>query len=185
MSQRALLLAVRDVIKTLTINGSNPTQQFCEVCFDGSPPPSCGAYFIAVHPGEWRNKNESGTCLDEVYGIDVTVTVRATVQPRDRMGPNVLAGSGGQALDKILETLRAGISGSNAVVSNANTTIGGSASGFMEPPWFQSADTPQPRGPDWFSTENESDQNIIPPCGLSQTLHFAGANRVQDIVSQT
>lgn len=189
MSQRALLLATRDTIKLLTINGSNPTQQFCEVNFDGSPPPTCGAYFIAVHPGSWENANEAGTCLDEKYGIDLTVTVRATVQPRDRLGPNVLAGAGGQALDKILELLRAGVSGNYALLALANNgqpySIGGSASGFIEPLWFKSADTPQPRGPDWFLADDDIDQTVLPPTGISQTLHFGEANRVQDIASQT
>lgn len=196
------LTVTRGVLNTTAAahsSGANITtpglfpQNYCEVQFDGAPPPTCGMYFIAVHAAGWENRNENGTCLDEFYGVDVTVTVRATVQPKDRLGPNLLAGPGGQCLDVILEGLRAFVSGNYTLMTLANTGAaysigdGVTASGFKTPLWFKNGDIPQEQGPAWFSAEGDTlEDSLTPaPTGLSQTLHFGESNRVQDIAGQT
>ncbi len=191
MSQRALLLSCRDVLqasKTASppaLVGLGLPQAQCDVLFDGQPPPGCGELFVALHPGEWTTEDIEG--LNEVFGLDITVTVRVGVLPRDRMAPtSILASLAGESLDQQLEAIRALLhldSVRDQWLNQANTYIGGTANGFVEPPRFRGGDRPQACGPDWFGTDWDG-QGPLPPVGISQTLHFGGARRLQRIESE-
>lgn len=184
MSQRALLLAVRDVLRQAPPQGLGLTALECEVMFDGEPPPSCGERFCAVHPGEWQGEDIEG--LKERYGVELTFTVRAGRQPKDRMGVNLLVGPAGKSLDDLLEAARALLHldrFADQVITKANATIGSAASGFVEPPRFRNGGRPEPKGPDWFSAESDS-PGLLPPVGLAQTLTLGGAVRVQSIETE-
>jgi len=181
VSQRALLLAVRDHLRQEL---SLATGQ-CEVQFDGQPPPVCSELFVAVHPGDWANEPVEG--LLEVYGVEVTVTIRVARVPQHALGPNALVGPSGESLDNWLEKIRAVLhldKGVYPVLTKANALIGSGENGFIEPLRFQSGGRPQPRGPDWFSADTDLSSRL-PPVGLSQTLIFGGARRVQVIEEQS
>lgn len=184
MSQRALLVAVRNVLREPTPQGLGLAKAQCEVMFDGQPPPNCGELFVAVHPGDWQATDVEG--MDERYGFDITVTVRVGKVPRDEMGLNALVGPTGKSLDDWLEKIRALLHLDNQadqVLSSANTLIGAGANGFVEPPRFRGCSRPEPRGADWFGAEAHSHAEK-PPVGLSQTLAFGGARHVQRIESE-
>lgn len=178
MSQRALLIAVRDHLKDEVVGlGLAGTQ--CEVQFDGQPPPMCGELFVAVHASDWScSENES---LEEVYGVNVTVTIRVAKVPLDRMGPNALVGPAGKSLDDWLEKIRVSLHSNYDVMSRANTAITTAANGFVEPLRFRGAGRPEPKAPDWFSSEDSASVAV----GLAQTLRFGDAKRVQTIESMT
>lgn len=184
MSQRALLTAVRNVLREAAPNGLGLPKAQCEIMFDGQPPPNCGELFAAVHPAEWSAEDMEG--LSEVYGFDITFTVRVGKVPRDEMGPNALVGPTGQSLDDWLEKTRALMhldSVQDQILNAANKIIGSGASGFVEPPRFRGGSRPEPRGPDWFGADAHT-HGATPPVGLSQTLMFGGARRVQRIESE-
>lgn len=184
MSQRALLLAVRNVLRLQPPAGLGLANGQCEVMFDGQPPPNCGELFAAVHPGDWQATDVEG--IDERYGFDITVTVRVGKVPRDEIGLNALVGPTGKSLDDWLEKIRALLHLDNQadqVLSSANMIIGAGANGFVEPPRFRGASLPEPRGPEWFLAEAHS-HGPMPPVGLSQTLTFGGARRVQRMESE-
>lgn len=184
MSQLALLKAVRDVLRGATPQGLGLPNAQCEVMFDGQPPPVCGELFVAVHPGEWSAEDIEG--FNEVLGVNITVTVRVGKVPRDEMGLNALIGPAGKSLDGYLEQIRALLhldSWADQVLNKANTTIGASANGFVEPPRFRGCGLPEPKGPDWFSAEYNG-HGPTPPVGLAQTITLGGARRVQRIESE-
>lgn len=192
MSQYALLLACRDVLRAPlnqtppTLSGLGFAAAQCDVLFDGQPPPNCGELFVAIHPGEWIAEDIEG--LKERLDVEITVTVRMAVLPRDRQSTvSVLAGAGGKALDQQLEAIRALLhldSVQDQWLNRANTQyIGAGANGFVEPPRFRGCSRPEPCGPDWFSADSDTQQRL-PPVGLRQTLRFGGALRVQRIESE-
>lgn len=184
MSQRALLLAIRDTLRQAAPNGLGLANAECEVMFDGEPPPACGERFVAIHPGAWTGNDIEG--LDELFDAELTFTIRAAKVPRDRLGINLLVGPTGKSLDELLEAARALLhldSFADQVISKANTTIGIAANGFVEPPRFRHASRPEAKGPAWFSAEAHG-HGAQPPMGIAQTITLGGARRVQRIESE-
>lgn len=183
MSQRALLLAVRDVLRQAAPSGLALANAECEVMFDGQPPPACGERFVAVHPGRWSGEDIEG--LSEVYDVSLTFTIRAAKVPRDRLGINLLVGPTGKSLDELLEAARALLhldSWADQVITKANTTIGVNANGFVEPPRFRDGGQPEPKGPEWFCAESGHGGDT--PMAIVQTITLGGAKRVQRIESE-
>lgn len=191
MSQRALLLACQDILQAApnqtppALSGLGLPAAQCGVMFDEQPPPGCGELFVSIHPGDWSADDVEG--LKESYDLEITVTVRMAVIPRDRQSNVcVLASLGGKTLDAQLEAIRALLhldSVQDQWLNRANFYIGGSASGFVEPPRFRGCSRPKPCGPDWFSADSDGKERL-PPVGLAQTLKFAGAVRLQRIETE-
>lgn len=178
MSMRALLLAVRDRLRASAPGGLAYESAQCEVGFDGMPHPRAGQVFVAVHPGSVSN--EADTHLAERYTVYVTLTMRAGHLPQDREGSQLmaLASTGLYARAEAIRTL---LHMNEAVRSDANTTIGVGDNGFTETIRYQSMDSPQLKGPDWFGAEDPSDG----PVGLAIQLTFGGAMRYQVIEEQS
>lgn len=193
---RALLLAVRDRLKQgLADGGLAYTAAECEVMFDGQPPPRCGELFVAIHEGYWLPgpPDEDDGSLTELCGVDVTVTVRTGKVPFDRLGTDAYCGPAGQSLEErcraIIAKLHkdpgpraAGNPAHYPVLATANATIGAGENGFIEPLVFIKPGKVTPRGPAWFSSDLPDGQA---PSGLSLTLHFGGAKRVQVVEEQS
>lgn len=182
MSQRALLLAVRDHLR----KEFQWSELECAITYDGQPHPMCGDFFVAVYAGVWTSARIEGR--DDTFGVQVTVSRRVTAWPADRVDVP-LAGPDGEALDKLLDSIAAklhgdppaaGSSSHYPVLALANATIGSAANGFVEPLWLLDGGRPEPKGADWFHADPERDV-----CGLAQTLTLGGARRVQTAESQT
>jgi hypothetical protein len=173
-------LAVRDWLRRPTTEGGcGLSDTECDLSFDGSPPPVCGERFVAVHAGSWVGSGNRN-CLEEVYGVQVTVTVRMGRAPRDRIG-NLLVGPEGEALDRTLEAVRASLHAdprSEWVRQRANEIIGVADNGFVETLAFLGGGQPQAKGPEWFGAVVGEDQGPM-PVGIAQTLTFGRAKRVQ------
>lgn len=195
MSQRALLLSVRNRLRDTVANGGLAyANAECEVMFDGQPPPNAPERFIAVHAGTWTARGDTEG-LDETYGIMVTVTVRTAKSPIDKTAPNLLVGSTGGQLDVLLEAIRAKLhkdpgprsstdTSQYPVLAVANTTIGASDNGFVEPLVFTDGGQPEAKGPDWFHADSDNWSGSIRHVGIAQTLTFGGARRIQVIEEQ-
>jgi hypothetical protein len=158
---------------------------------EGMPPPACGELFVAVHAGAW-GPYPGGTSegIDETIGVRVTVTVRTGKTAKDRLGQNVWAGPAGSSLDETCRKVLVAVHLDAFLLAtfyreNANATIntdfpGIPRSGFATALEFEDGGTPTRRGPYWFSAEGNDD----PPAGLSQTMTFGRARRVQNLQGQ-
>lgn len=193
MSMLALLTAVRDQIREPTTTSPAPglgvPSAECQVMFDGMPMVSqAWDYFVAVHEASWTSIDIEG--FEEVYAVDVTVTIRVTKVPMSNFGPYGLIGPDmaasllgkTEAIRALLHMDRNGypvLHRANAIINNPNPE-----NGFVEPLRFLSADKAEVRGVEWFSTEIDSKTRTA-PVGLSKTLHFGHAKRIQVIENQT
>lgn len=182
MSQRTLTVAVRNQIRTTLVLGDSSL--LCEVMFDGQPPPACGEWFYAVHPGDWTGQSQDAD-LEEMIGVMVTVTRRLGYAPHDRYGPEVWA-KAIDGLDVQLRKIVVAIHHSHVVRAAANTLMGSDTEtegqfGFTEPLRFLSGGRPEPKGPEWFSADATSGGKYA-NAGVAQTLTFGLAKRCQDIV---
>lgn len=169
----ALLLAVRDSLKT----SLSYTEAQCEVGWDGRPHPKAGQVFVAVHPGGIREEYVEGRA--DVYNLTVTLSMRIGQLPVDRVGKSlvVLATTG---LYDRAHAIAACLHRNTTVMSDANTTIGGSANGFCEALRFLSMSIPQQQGPEWWWAEDDAN----PPVGLSIAIEFGECRRFQTYESQ-
>lgn len=136
---------------------------------------------MAVHSLGARNQDEGAHCLDEVYEVGVTVTVRAAKMPTDKHGTRVVALATTGLLARA-EAIRALLHMDYTTINTANTTIGAGENGFVEPLKFRSVSAPQRKGPDWFSAEG---QTSLAALGWAVEMTFAGVRRVQVIEEQS
>lgn len=180
MSQAALAQAVTTYLRTALMLDANS----CEFGLDGQPPPACGETFVRVWPGRWAGIDCEG--LGETFGVNVTVTRRVSFAPTDRVGTEawlkVITG-----LEATLRTILVKMHldvGGDAILNAANTILGASVNGFVEPLRFRDGGFPEPKGPDWFNAVNPEGGRWA-NAGLVQTLVFDGATRYQTIASMT
>lgn len=178
MSQGILCTAVVTRLQSVLSLSSTSV----EFMFDGQPPPMCGEEFFAVWPGAWRPNDIEG--LDEEFGVNVTLTRRARFAPKDRRATEIWTKLT-TGMDARLRQIIAAIhldKGSDAILNAANTLLGGSVNGFVEPLKFRDGGRPEIKGPDWFSADNEGGGGLM-NAGVAQTLMFGGARRIQTIES--
>ena len=170
----ALLSAVKT---TLVGFQSTWTTLVCDVGIGPEPAPACGELFIRIYPGNWSviGKDE-GADLDEVYGVNICVTRRLNYSPLDRTGTEVLI-KATTGLEDVCALIRTYLHYNYTLMNAVNTALGGSVNGFIEPLRFRDGGIPIVRGADWFSAEDET------LAGLSQTLIFGGARRLQTVES--
>lgn len=173
MSQRALLLATREVLR----GRLGLSQEECEVTVDGQPLPVAGEWFYAVHPGSWTNSSDLN--LSEEYGVLVTVSVRIGMVPWDRVGQELLA----RVWDGLVaqcEKVRATLHMNYTLMNDANTLIGQATewNRLIVPLMFLDGGRAQRRSGDWFSARTRGGVS-----GLSQTLTFGRAVREQTLES--
>lgn len=175
MSLRALMLAAKSTLQTLNTWADTD----CDVGVGPEPAPVCGELFIRIHPGAWDClTSEAGGDLDESFGLQITVSRRLPYSPQDREGVEVLLKETDGLVEKAA-LIRKQVHMSYDLVNAANTILGVSVNGFVEPLRFRSASIPAVRSADWFSAEDDNHS------GLSTTLMFTGARRVQTLESMT
>ncbi len=179
--QDALEAAVVNVILASGAPGGGeyPVSQVKQM-FDGQPEPRAGNIFISVwHDG--RRASEMRTCLNEVFGVYVTLTIRCT-QPFDRWLLHR------QDLEKRLNTIRALIhrDSLNFFICRAAAALAGydgtgQPVGFREALAFDGFDPIEVQGPSWFSAEPDDARGV----GLSQRARFGKARRVQALATMS
>lgn len=206
MSQAALMMAARDRLQLLL----SLTRDSCDIGLDGKPKPACGELYVAVHPAGWSPGPDGGDVgIDEVFGIAVTITRRLNEAPGDRWGSEIWVKKD-TGIEPIARRVALELAGDTTgdittqsrylVLQAANEYIrvwgraGGLglppewegstewAGGFVDPLKFRDGGNPAPRGTDWFSAappSGELGEQI--EAGVSQTLTFGGARRLQMI----
>lgn len=175
----ALLFGVREAVRGNVALGYGVPQ--CEICFDGEPPPRCGAIFVAIHPG--RVSSESEENLDEYFQFFLTLTMRVTI-PIDRVGDQLLCNKLAKrnGFNGRVESLRAFLHKNWNVVQLANQQIseivqrGGNVYGFCESPCYKGVQQPHWVGGDWFKSMPDA-QDV----GIAAMLTFDRVRRIQPI----
>jgi hypothetical protein len=173
MSMNALVLGTVKFLRSA--EGLGLGSDSCDEQVDGAPPLVTGqGPYYAVMGTDWSNDDD--LALDELYGLEVTITVRASVAPKDRLGVAIL-----RDLRTYAERVRAKLHMSEGARIQWNLLIPDTDNKFVEPLKFTGASRHAIRGPDWFGAD-EGDTN--PPTGVSMTLSFGKARRVQVIEEQ-
>jgi hypothetical protein len=177
----ALLFAVKEAVS----RQYSYDERTCDVRADGSPPPSCGDYFLAVHQAGGRS--EMDNALDQYLGFDLTLTYRVTV-PLDRLADQELAnklarkqGPRGQpSLNARLDQVQTFMHMNWGVIQDANNYLVQWAKeevvvcGFAEPARYTTTETPRFESGAWLSADADADH-----VALVGVAHFDRARRLQ------
>lgn len=162
---------------TRTAKGSVPN---AGRTFDGEPPPGCGPLWISVWSGGDR-KSQSKTALDQVFGVSVTVTLRA-VLPLDNWV--VLRDRAERLHCLILAAIHRDCL-NNTILREASALLAadgtGQKVGFREALMFQGLERCQRVGPDWFSADVE--RSTPADAGVAQTANYHGAKLLQALAT--
>jgi hypothetical protein len=176
-SEKSLLLAVRDALRTAGSDAGRWTDDDCEVEPDDNLPAIAGDVYVAVIPGGWRpgpRHNTQSGVYDLVYSVDVCVARRIAHVPRDRRRDVFLHNVG--AIDELLDLVTATVDWSYTLMAAANALIlseTGTAEGFVEPLRFAGVDRrPRLASPEQFAAVANKQ-----PAGMLRTISFGGARR--------
>ncbi len=146
--------------------------------FDGKPPPGCGNVFVSVWYDGQRQQS-SRNCLDEIMGVYVTTTIRFS-QPADRWEKHR------DDLEKRNNAIRALVHKDTLdyrIIRAAQALAGyvqndpTHPQGWVEALCFDRFDAIQPAGPSWFRSDTPDSSEA----GISQTIRFGKARRIQDL----
>lgn len=180
--QAALYAAVIDALRT-KLGYSTAT---CGRGHLGQPPPRAGSVYAAVWGDGRRGNGDRRPNLDMVFGVNVTVTVRAE-QPFDRWDRHE------DELEARLNAVAAYVNAdaTDYRIANAANVLAGfrrsgdtsraSAApvGFCEGLAFEGFDPVREAGPDWFHADAQNPQAAERNLGFAQTARFGRARRVQ------
>lgn len=180
--QAALEAAVVSLLRSTTDGMGLPDSQ-CGRTFDANPPARCGPRYVSVWSDNQRESvGGSKTCLDEIFGLYVTVTIRLT-RPQDRWDDH------NDEMELLVNRIRVLVgkdTWDHRVVNAANTLMGRRLTdvagftlpvGFREALYYRGADPIQKVGPEWFSATLESGSRDV---GIAQRIGFYGARLTQD-----
>lgn len=179
MSAAALRQAVCRIIQEGL--GLNSTQ--CGLEDTARPSATCPApLYVSIHPGAWRSRRlDYG--LDEVFGVNVTVSYRGTQFQPDKWGDQILGADVSGGIESVSRKIITLIHCKAAPLAAANVIIGGSSTGFIIGEWLRLSGEQEPpadRQPGWWGGQ-VGKQNTNTYAGMSLTMHFDGARRVQSI----
>lgn len=178
MAQDVLMLAVRDHLRAnLGFAGLPP--EMIEVMADGRPDPRAGKWFLSIHEGYWRFDRETcqqGQGLAELIGVSATVSLKVGEAPFSRLGVEAVA-KASKGLFAVCRQVLLAIDDNELIRIAANEAIGIEvANGFTTPLWWEDTGPTAPQGPSWWMARGTGKGQ---PAGLSRTLNFGGALRLQ------
>ncbi len=171
MSLWAMMPAFRDITKKLMSLNANE----CEITPEGKPFPSSGDRFFAVHCSPFSGRSD--LTLDELFSVNLTISLKGTHIAYDRWGPELLARKT-TGLLWYAGLLSSKLHMNYEMMDLANSLIleFTTQNGYEVPLQFKNADVPTIRGGDWWLAEANE-----PRMGMSITLYFGDANRIQTI----
>jgi hypothetical protein len=173
--EEAVLQTIRSVAGGRRYSTDNSRRMF-----DAEPPPVCGDVFVSV----WHDLNrtsEMDTCLNEVFGVNVTITLRnrlpwdRQVELRDELEARANQIRAAVHVDCLM----------NSIQRQASALMGadgtGQRVGFRDRLMFQRLEGLQKVGPDWFKAE--LDRATAADAGLALTLRFHGLRLIQALLT--
>ena len=173
MSESALLRATRDRIR----EHADFTDRQVNVELDERAPATAGDLYIivtfgSVQPGP--NHHPAGSVIDWVYGVNVSIVMRAPKKPRDRTRELWVETSA--SLQTHMDAVMSRVDFQYPLLADANAYIlaeESSTFGFVEPLRFAGAGPIRQAPAEVFAGTGE------PAAAVIRTLQFAGARRVQ------
>lgn len=181
MSAAALRQAVVEIIRESLGLGSME----CDMEDTGRPSStSPAALYVSVHPGTWRSRHlDYG--LDEEFGVNITVNYRGSQFQPDKWGNKITSVSDG--IEAVARSIIPLIHCKADALVRANRIIGGNSSLFILGEYLRltgEQEPPSDRQPGWWGAA-VTKQNANSYAGMSTTMHFEGARRVQAISEMT
>jgi hypothetical protein len=168
----AINAVVAHLRSTLSLNDTD-----CDAQPEGQPPPNSGKIYYAVHQGDWKIHEEgSDNSLDEIYGVKVTITLRAGGVPTDRLDAEIYTQARLQAA-KVRSAIHVDYTLFNAI----NALLDAGEQPFNEPLRFRVIEGPTKKKPDWFYSDQKESKAVS---GVAITVVFSGLRRTQDISTQ-
>ncbi len=154
----------------------------CAIMPNGQPAPECGDVFIAVHQGPARQ--DMHNAKNDYFGFFVTVTMRVSDVPVDRIGDTRLAAelASQRGFNRRCEELANFLHMDWGVLQDANSYMVANnpraviIHGFCEPAVYRGMSEPQLVGGEWFWAVPEALD-----VGLKAQLRFDEARRLQTI----
>lgn len=199
-ARRSLTTAVRDFLRSSpTVGGLGLDTSLVEVMGDGSPAPSAGQWFYAVHQGPRSNQLLTGE--GSSFGVSITISAR-TEAPFDRIGTDqidVMSGLDDRGED-VWNAVFAGqwrgdgfgiMNRANAILQTAFP--GGTPYLWTEALYPSNMGVPEPIGPTWWNAEEDSYQamsragksigttGMARYCGFRMVISLTGAMRFQEL----
>jgi len=177
-SETALLLAVRNRLRSQVTAFTTDT---CQIEYDELAPATVGDLYVVVLPGGITPgpvHNRSGTVVDEIIGIDVSVIIRIPGYPRDRRREKFIDASA--SLNAHLADVRKQIDWSYTINDDALTLITAQTSSteeFIIPLRFAGIEA-RPR---LVPSEVFAAKPGETAAGLKRGIQFRGARRIQTI----
>lgn len=174
----AILYAVQKTISLSDFGGFSYDYSMCQVMPDGHPPPRAGNIFVAIH--QKAMTSDMMNALNEYYDFSVTLTMRLTNVPLDRVGDQLLAT---QLATQKGFNRRANVLGSFLhmnwdVLELANQNLlqmmptVANVYGFSEPARLGGVEVPQLVGSEWFFAEPDD-----PQAGLKAEISLVNCRR--------
>lgn len=171
--ESALLIAVRNQIQAyFAIDDTE-----CQVEINDEAPSNIGEMYIVVFPGGVTPgdvHDSSGTVIDELYAVNVSVYMRTRKTPRDRLRDRLLSTT--SALNYVVEQVKLCVDYQWSVMDKANALMDLSVyQGFEECiRWVGQDVGPRDIAPD-FEAGNGTQR-----AGLTRTIHFGKARRLRN-----
>jgi hypothetical protein len=173
--QAAIETAVMRTI--LAIPGEGYHDGNCARMLNGEPPPACGPVWVSV----WHDLNrrsEMDTCLNEVFGCYVTITLRSTVMPwakrvqlRDELERRANRIRAAVHVDCLVNRIQREASALMAADGEDQKV------GFRERLKFENFEGLQEVGIQWFKGDVE--RPTAADAGLALTVRFGGLRLIQ------
>ncbi len=178
----ALLYAVRDVVRD---GGLGYDYKTCEIVGpDGAPPARCGDVFLGVH-GSPASESTMQNALNELFSFQLTLSMRCSNVPPDRVGDRLLATTLAQekGFNRRCRAVLTLLHMNWYVLHLANTYLlewappeATQVYGFCEPARFAGVEDAQWADGVWYSGNPESSD-----VGLKATMRFEKCRRLQAI----
>lgn len=149
--------------------------------FDGEPPPACGNVWVSVWSDNSR-RSQGKTCLDEIFSLQVTITLRSSQLPWDAW--RLLRRELERRANRVRAALHADCYDSRvARLASALMAADGSGQkvGFRDHLAFERMDGARRVGPDWFKAD--LDRVSAADSGIAQTLSFGGLRLIQALAT--
>lgn len=185
MSRKVLKRAIVKHLTSAMTLSDNGTE--IDSVMGGQPHPRAGNVFFGVHSGYWSGKFQMDACLDEEMEVVITLSLRGTHVPGDRWGGSLLdVDEDGLdfltrlAIVRIHENWDVMNIANDLLQLQSNHYLGGAVSIFAEPLHFAGCDEPTARDAGWWHGAPQT--NSMKPEGVSQSIRFAGARRIQTMV---
>lgn len=175
----ALLHAVRDALRAGGLGYDYRTCEFTGP--EGQPPPRAGDVFLGVHATSAEESNAQNI-LQEYFSYNITLSMRVTNVPFDRVGDQLLAKEQAESrgFNRRLRDVIVLLHMNWDVIGQANLLMqswapdGSTVYGFCEPAMFLSADEASWVTGDWYSAMPEATD-----VGLKATARFGRCRRFQ------